>query len=65
MSMQIIKLFCSGFRNGSRLFTVSEQAEKNRSVKNVLLEKEGRYANGSSKRVRLEKFFAFQSAIMV
>ena len=32
-------------RNGLRWFAASDQAEKNRPVKNVLLEKEGHHAN--------------------
>src|SRR2546430_490077 len=35
-------------RNGSRWFAVLDQAEKNRSVKNVLLEKEGRDGNSTT-----------------
>ena len=36
-------------RNVSRWFAATDQAEKNRSVKNVLLQKEGHYANSRSK----------------
>lgn len=35
-------------RNGSRWIAVSEQAEKNRSLKQVLLEKEGHDANSTT-----------------
>jgi hypothetical protein len=36
-------------REGSRWFAASDQAEKNRSVKKVLLEKEGHYANSNTR----------------
>jgi hypothetical protein len=36
-------------RNGSRWFATSDQAEKNRSVKNVLLEKEEHDANSTTR----------------
>lgn len=34
--------------NGSRWFAACDQAEKNRLVKKVLLEKEGHYANSNT-----------------
>ena len=36
-------------RNRSRWFAVSDQAEKNRLVKNVQLEKEGHHANRTTR----------------
>jgi hypothetical protein len=36
-------------RNGSRWFAASDQAEKNRSVKNILLRKEGHHANSTAR----------------
>ncbi len=36
-------------RNGSRRIAAYDQAEKNRPVKKVLLEKEGHYANSTAR----------------
>ncbi len=42
-------LYHASISNGSRWFAAFDQAEKNRPVKKVLLEKEGHYANSNAR----------------